>query len=83
MEFYLEAQYVKQMKVDLLLHLPPLAGSGVQPRNSQDCKPQARNNCSSPVNKESGAQRDKVICPRLQVESGLEFELFKPGSLQS
>lgn len=31
MEFYLEAQYVNQMKVEVLLHLPPLVGSGVQP----------------------------------------------------
>lgn len=42
-DFYLEVQYVKQMKVELL-YLLPLVGPEVQPGKLRDCKPQDGNN---------------------------------------
>lgn len=70
------------MTVELLLYLLTLVGPEVQTGKLQDCKPQDGNNYSSPVNTESEVQREKVTCPRVEVEPGLDLELFKPGSLQ-
>lgn len=83
MEFYLEPQYVRQMKIEVLLHLPSLSGSGVQPESSQDCKPQVGNSCPNPLNNEPEAQGKEVTCPRLEVEPGLELEALQAWLLQS
>ena len=79
---YLEPQYVKQMKTEVLLHLPSLAHYGIQPESSQDCKPQARNDCPNPASSEPEAQGKEVIS-RLELEPVLELETLQVWPFQS
>lgn len=82
MEFYLESQYVKQMKTEVLLHLPSLTHYGIQPESSHDCRPQAGNNCPNPASKEPKVQGKEVIS-RMELEPGLELEALQVWPLES
>lgn len=81
-EFYLEPQYVKQMKTEVLLNLPSLTHYGVQPESSQDCRPKAGNDCPNPASNEPEAQGKGVIS-RLELEPGLELEALQVWPLES